>query len=181
MSSIMLLNLAQVDPATAVQTYDRAKDKIEAVQEKVETRNELRQEKVEETREQMTERLQTRFRNLNQKWSDHWSNVLDRLTAILEKIETKASEYDGDKTALNEAIANAKTAISAAQTAVDDLSDNDYTVELDSEDENFGQQLRTQIQTYREDTKAVWELVRTARESVHEAFQQLRLLFSNEE
>lgn len=75
----------------------------------------------DKVKQQMAERLAKQFEHSNSQWTDHFIGTLDRLDAILKKIQdraTIAASNGKDITTTTAAIASAKTAIATARTAV---------------------------------------------------------------
>lgn len=177
-ASALILNVAQVDPGTAIDAYNRSSDKLEQVKERQAVRVASREALMQDKMTDRTTKFQERFSNMNQKWLKHWTAVLERLSLILDKIENRLAEQDGDTSAAEAAISDARKAILTAQASVDDLAEADYDIEFTT-DEKFGPQLKEAIADFRSDSKETWELVKTAKEQVHAAFQEVRKLFSD--
>ncbi len=96
-----------------------AQDRIAAIQDKV--------------KQQLAERLATQFNQINQVWTQHFSQMLDRYTAILQKIQdraTAAASAGKDVTATNAAIQAAQAAITSARAAVAAQAAKTYTLDL---------------------------------------------------
>jgi hypothetical protein len=71
--------------------------------------------------QQKAEKLAGQFQNLNKVWTDHFSNLLNRYTAIVQKMQARAdiaAKNGKDVTAANASIQSAKDAIATAQAAV---------------------------------------------------------------
>lgn len=96
---------------------EAAKDKISQIKDK----------KKQETASKIADRLG----RINQVWTDHFTNVLDRLDAVLQKVESrteKASANGKDVSAVKFAIQNALDKISAARTAVASQAQKTYVI-----------------------------------------------------
>lgn len=79
------------------------------------------------------ERINNLLASLNEKATNRMEKHLDKLLKILSKLETRVEGAEGDKTAANAAIADAKEAIDAAKAALTEQVQNDYTIEVTSE------------------------------------------------
>ncbi len=107
---------------------DRATTTNRMMERDQERRDEMRQkaekqmEQIEDKQKQrMAVNLSRQFDNLNQTWTRHFMQLLDRYTAILQKVKDRASAAAAagkDVSKTNAAIASAQTAITTARTAV---------------------------------------------------------------
>ena len=106
-----------------------AKERMEAVRLETKERMQAQREQVKERvkdiqdtkRQQMVENLVERFEHLNTTWTDHFTKQLDRLTAIVEKIESRAATASANGkniAAVTAAIQTAKNAIAVAQVSI---------------------------------------------------------------
>ncbi len=69
--------------------------------------------------------------HVNQTWTGHFANVLDKLDVVLQKIKSrtqKVATNGQDVSAVNTAIAKAETAITTARSAVLDQSQRTYAI-----------------------------------------------------
>lgn len=109
---------------------EAAKKRVEAVREEAKKAAEMRRTELkdkisklrDEKKKQAATRLDEQMARLNARWTDHFSNVLNRLSEILSKVELRANkaEVNGkDVAAVKTAIQNAKTAIATARVAVE--------------------------------------------------------------
>lgn len=191
-------HLAQVDPVNAIRIYENARRELREVKqereeylmqakEQVQTRVEAHREQIaqmtnERLRNQLTE-MSDRFEFISDKWTSHWTDVLNRLDSILAKIEarsTELAESGVDTSSLDSAIAAASTSIEAAVTSVQDLASKEYIYGIDDE-ATVGENVRATIDVLKSDMEAVRSDVTAARESVQEAFSQLRVLITENE
>ena len=127
------MEMAREEAKTRMETVrEAAKVKMEAVREKAKQRlSDIRDKKKQE----LALKLAEQFGDLNKKWTDRFTEQLDRLSGILLKIQEKAdtAAADGkDTTATNTAIQSAKTAINTAQTAVTAQAAKTYTLDTSS-------------------------------------------------
>lgn len=103
---------------TAATAREAAQTRVEAQRAKVVQRLLDIQDKV---KQQLAENIAGQFDALNAKWTDHFTNVLDRYDALLGKIQARADIAAGkgkDVASTTAAIQSAETAITAARTAV---------------------------------------------------------------
>ena len=126
-----------------------AKERVEAAREEAKTRVKAAREELKKRVEQIKDerkkatatRLDEQMNRLNERWTTHFTNVLDRLDDILGKIQVrldKAASLGKDVSAVKTAIDAAKAAIASARTAVEAQAKKDYTITFTSEE-----QLRT--------------------------------------
>ncbi len=81
----------------------------------------------------MAEQIVNQLERLNKVWTDHFTNVLNHLDTVLQKIKTradKASANSQDVSGVNAAIQAAETTISNARSAVEAQAKKTYTVDL---------------------------------------------------
>lgn len=132
------------------QTREEFKEKLEAIQD--------------ERKQAVVEKLATRFETNNDKWTLHWTNVLTRLTQILDK----AKEKFGETEELTEAYAS----VASAQAIVDTQAAIEYTIEFDDE-ATLGANIKKLVSEFRADLKETLDAVKEARNSVKEAIKSL--------
>ena len=166
------------------EAQEAAKKHIEAAREEtkkvVETRRAELKDKIsklrDEKKKQIAARLDEQLSRLNVQWTDHFSNVLSRLSEILGKIELradKAESNDGDVSAARTAIQNAKTAIESARTAVEVQAKKTYIAAFTSENE-LGAAFKTVKEQLRTDLAGLRDgLIKDARKAVQDVFQLL--------
>jgi len=196
--SVATPRLAQINPVNAVRIYENARQELQEVKqereeylmqvkEQVQTRIEAHRAEIEKVanerlRNRLTE-MTNRFVSINGKWTSHWTDVLNRLDTILTKIEANSSELaasEVDTTLLDAAIDDAHAAIDAATQSVQDLASKEYIYNIDDE-ATVGENVREEISLFKTDMETVRADVTAARESVQEAFSQLRVLTSENE
>lgn len=132
----------------------------------------------DERKQQVVENLLERIGDLNQKWVDHWNNVLTRLGEILAKIQSRGQSLasEGKNTSeLNGAISDAQAAIATAQAAVNAQAGKAYTIEITSE-ENLRADAKRLFGQFKSDTSNVKRQIQAAREAVRMAFNELIVL-----
>ena len=104
---------------------ENIKEKREAVKVK------MRQIK-DTTKQNATDRILNQMEKLNQVWASHFTNVLDRLEAVLEKIKSrkdKALANGKDVSLVIEAITKAEASIDAARVALEIQAQKTYVVD----------------------------------------------------
>jgi len=159
---------ANVNPTKEVENTTVAGKKLE-FKEKV--------KEIKDAKKRVT--VQTIDENItkdNEKWMNYLTNVLNRLSAILEKIKIKTDEAEAqgkDITKVREGITEAQTAIAEAQTAVNEERDKTYTITLGDES-NLGQGVSTTVREFRSEVNSVFEKVKTARQAVRDTLSSLK-------
>lgn len=128
---------------------------------------EVVQRKLEEVRQNRAEVLKRIEKKVidekNERWIQHANNVLERLSLILAKIETRAEMYaesGQDISSVTEAVEEAETAIQTAQQAVIQQSERSY----------FN----------KEDLVKMMNLVRQSRTEVQQALRSLQFINANQ-
>ncbi len=153
---------------TQVEIRKAALERVQAAREEAKSRITAQREKTKERlsgirdkeKQQKAERIAEQFDKLNQKWTDHFIQQLDRYGAILLKIQERAdiaATNGKDTTATNAAIKSANTAIENARTAVIAQTAKIYTL----------------------DTSAVTATASTTQSSQAELMKGLRTSFKN--
>ena len=144
----------------------------------------------DQRKQQAATKIANQLSHTNEVWTDHMTNVLDRLDAILQKIKSRADKAQAngqDITAITTAINNAESKITAARSAVADQAKKTYVVDTSSitgaTSTTSGQnslvsKLRTQFMSLRDQLfKDLTSLrdgaMKDARQSVQDAFQAL--------
>jgi len=166
-------------------TQEAAKNRLEAAREEVKQTVEARQtelkDKISKLRDkkkrQIVTRLDEQMARLNIQWTDHFSNVLNRLLEILGKIElrtTKAETSGKDVTAVKTAIQNAKAAIETARTAVETQAKKTYIATFSSET-GLGAAFKVVREQLRKDLFGLRDgAMKSARETVQNSLQALK-------
>lgn len=155
----------------------------EAGQEK--EQRELRREefkaKLEQIRDErkkaLVERIDDKLEDINEKRTERWSEALEKLSAILTRVEEKLASTSGDvdKTAANEAISNAKTAIETAQTAVSDQAEKDYTAQI-TDETTLRNTVGAAFSSLQSDLRATHKITVDAKQAVMNAAKEVRKL-----
>jgi len=164
---------------------EAAKNRLEVAREEVKKTVEARQtelkDKISKLRDkkkrQIVTRLDEQMARLNIQWTDHFSNVLNRLLEILGKIElrtTKAETSGKDVTAVKTAIQNAKAAIETARTAVETQAKKTYIATFSSET-GLGAAFKVVREQLRKDLFGLRDgAMKSARETVQNSLQALK-------
>jgi len=168
-------------------TQEAAKKRIEAAREEakkaVEARRTELKDKIsklrDEKKKQIATRLDEQMARLNVQWTDHFSNVLNRLLEILGKIElrtTKAETSGKDVTAVKTAIQNAKAAIETARTAVETQAKKTY-IAIFSSETGLGAAFKAVRDQLHKDLFGLRDgAMKSARETVQNSLQALKSL-----
>jgi len=164
---------------------EAAKNRLEVAREEVKKTVEARQtelkDKISKLRDkkkrQIVTRLDEQMARLNIQWTNHFSNVLNRLLEILGKIElrtTKAETSGKDVTAVKTAIQNAKAAIETARTAVETQAKKTYIATFSSET-GLGAAFKVVREQLRKDLFGLRDgAMKNSREAVQNALQALK-------
>lgn len=164
---------------------EAAKKRLETAREETkkmaETRRAELKDKIsklrDEKKKQIATRLDEQMAHLNTQWTDHFNNVLGRLSEILSKVELRADKAQAtgkDVSAVRTAIVNAKATIVIARTAVETQAKKTYVATFSSEKElreafkTVKEQLRKDLFGLRDDP------MKSAREAVQNALQALK-------
>lgn len=153
----------------------RLEHKREELKDKIEVKREELKEHLktikDERKKQVVEKIDKSLDALNDKMTKHFLNVLEKLEDILARISerTDKAENNGiDVSSVDTAITSAQAAIDSAKTAVETQAGKTYTLTIGIEDK-----LRVDVEKARKalhaDLKTVYEIVKKARDAVHEA------------
>ena len=126
----------------------------EEFQERVKTIKSERKQKV-------LVNLDQRFTSVNEKWIEHWGNILDRLESILDKVGDKADTTD------------ARSKIAEAREVIINHKDENYIITITDEN-NLGQDVQSLISQFKEDLSEIRSSVKSARDSVHSVLVSMR-------
>lgn len=146
-------------------------------QERLEFRQRLQEIKDEKKRKGV-ETIDENIAKNNEKWTNHLTDVLNRLSAILEKIKIKTDEAENqgkDVTEVRDAIIKAQESIADAQLAVEAQREEAYTIIIGSE-ENLGQSVSTTVKSFKTNIKSVFEKVKAARQAVRDVLKSLKIV-----
>ena len=174
-----LVLLANTVTPSSVQRYRGAIEEFranrqQALDEIRQNREELREKLSEirdERKQKIIENLAERIVNVNNKWVEHWNNVLERLSGILAKIEVRLPDTDTSA---------AEAAIASAQEAVNTQAGKTYDIAI-TDEETLGENVSEVLREFHGDLREVHALVKTAREEVVKALRNLKASESEEE
>src|SRR3989344_114570 len=124
----------------AKQRAEKEKARIKDLREKAESRVKEMRQKVQEKiarikdakKQEAATKITNQLERVNKVWTEHFSNVLDRLDAILQKITSrtqKAKENGKDVAAVESAIQKAQVAIKTARDAVALQAQKSYVID----------------------------------------------------
>lgn len=171
---------------------DRGMARKDDFKERMETARMERSKKIEDKRDEWKERfkkisderkaklaaqLAEQMNNLNERFTNGYLSFLDRLSAIVAKIETRAADLGGTTNiaTVTAKITTAKASIEAAKSAVLTQQGKVYDVTFTSESklrEAF-QGVKKQLQA---DHAALRTQIGSAKQAVQDAFAALKLL-----
>lgn len=126
---------------------EQSKERVEKVREdmkvKMKEGRENAQQRINQLRDQKKKESALKINNqlvrVNQVWTDHFTNVLDKLDVLLQKIESrteKASANGKDISQVKIAIQSSAEKIAAARTAVENQAQKTYIVDTTSITQN---------------------------------------------
>lgn len=171
-------------PALAVDASAGAATRKDKIQERIDTRKENVAERMEAKKEKMAtreaalktklekfkdkkkaeaaDRINTNLNRINQNQTDQMLKYLDKMSAILTKLETSTGSQS--------AIADSRASIASATAAVKAQAAKDYTISVTSEStvKSDAQKARGQLHT---DLKNVRQMVVDAKQSVAKAIK----------
>ena len=120
-------------PLKPIQRIEELRTKAqENIKEKREAAKVRMRQIKDTTKQTATDRILNQMEKLNQVWASHFTNVLDRLEAVLEKIKSrkdKASANGKDVSLVIEAITKAEASIDAARVALEIQAQKTYVVD----------------------------------------------------
>ena len=160
-----------------------------AMQARIQSAKDAAKERIAEVSDQKKREAATkivdRLNHVNDVWTDHFTNVLDRLDAVLQKVKSRTeivSATSADVTTVNAAITNAENKISAARTAVAGQAAKTYALDSSAlsgiDQTTLVSGLRSQFKTLRDQlfgdlAKLRDGAMRDARMAVQNAIQTL--------
>lgn len=193
--SILALILFVSNPKPALgndSTDSAATIKNSAVQNKIEKTKEIKelkktelQSKIQEKKEAFQQKLQAikdarkqkivanldrSYININNRWTTHFTNVLARLTKIIDKVKLRAEEQKNSEALTS--ISDIYTQIGKVKTAVEEQAVKTYTIEITSEDK-LGEAAKIVHSQLRNDLQALREQIKDIRESIRKVVTAL--------
>lgn len=149
----------------------REEAKEEFAKERVEFKMKL-QEISDERKQEIVEKVDAHIAEMNERITGKLAEHLDRISEIIDRIEEKAGDLEGDTKTVDDAITVARAAVETSQEAVSEQAGKEYIIEL-SEENNLGTDVKTAIKTFRTDMKATVETVKEARQKTIDAARAL--------
>jgi len=150
---------------------ERRTELKDLIQNKREALKEQLQKVKDERKKAAVERIDIRLDELNERMTNHFSSLLDKLEDVLTRVSSradKAEEKGLSVSSVRTAVTEALSAIEAARTAVTDQTGKTYTIVVSSED-NLRVDVGKARQALHGDLAKVRETIRTAHEAVKSA------------
>src|SRR5258706_3285985 len=132
----------------------------------------------DERKKLLVEKLNVRCQEINKKRTDRMTEMLTKLSSILENITNRAAtaKTNGkDTSSVDTAVATAQTAITTAQTAVAAQAAKECVITINSE-KTLRTDLGATISAMEKDLKAAYDTVISARKAVGDAVKALALV-----
>ncbi len=166
--------IAKPNTASAAAKLDAARERLEdkkeavagridAIKDKMASRSAELKAKLakfrDKTKAARVENINTNLNALNKRHTEQMSNSLTRISTVLTKLKTWVAEQEAagkDVASLKSAISETEAAWTAADAAVKDQADNDYTIVVNTES------------TVRVDAQTARDTLRTDLKSVHD-------------
>ncbi len=123
---------------------------------------------IDEKKKSIVENLDSRINDMNKNRTAHFSEIIEKLTSILDKIEVKAKEMQAkgvDISRLSSAISDARSAINEASVAIETQAGKNYVINISTET-NVKNDVSTTIQLLKTDMQVVMDAVKKAKDSV---------------
>ncbi len=166
------------------QKIEARKEKIEnrvaAVKEKVASREAALQAKLQAFKDkrkaEVTEKVSTNLNRVNQRQTEQMLNHLDKMSSILNRLESRVNNPTADIKDVNaakDAISKSREMIASASTAATTQAAKDYTIQVTSESK-VKTDAKSQRDQLHKDLKAVRQLVIEAKQSVGNAISIAR-------
>lgn len=163
------------------------KEKRAAAKEEFAQRRADFKEKVSEIKDKRKQSLVTRIdsklASVNKNMTDQLVKSIDRMSAVLEKIEARAAgirEEGVDTSTFDLTIEKANNAVANAQTSVSSQAGKEYVAEIEDED-SLKSTVGDAFSSLRADLKATHEVVKTAKEAVIAAAKELKVLIQSQQ
>lgn len=158
---------------------DEVKKAREAAQEKIKANREALKKQAEKIKDErkraLVERLGGKFDELNGNRTEHFGDVLEKLSAMMSRIDervARAKAAGKDVAAVEAASAAAKKAIADAEAAVKTQAEKVYKVTVSGE-AKAREEVKAVRDAYHADIKALEAKVKAAREAVQNVAREL--------
>lgn len=123
----------------------------------------------DEQKKQAVERIYTQANKLNERMAEHFTNVLDQIDTMLDRVESRMSKAEAnglDIATVTPEITNAENAIAAARAAVATQAEKVYAVQITGNETALRSDVGKTRQALHGDLVAVREKVKAARDAV---------------
>lgn len=132
----MLKEAARARAQQAAQQVKQMREQAQTQVKQVKTNLDQKIAQIKDQRKKtIAMNLSGQFDHINQVWTDHFTLILDKLDAVLQRVKSraqKAADNGHDVSAVNTAVQGAESAIAAARTAVANQAKKTYTVDVSS-------------------------------------------------
>jgi hypothetical protein len=183
LTTLLVISVVSVNSASCVSCQSSSSNSVSignrvrvTINARQQTKEELKlefreklQELKNERKRKVVEGFDEKISGMNVSWLDKWTRTLDRLSGILDKIESRAERAEVD---IADEVVEARTVISRARGVVEAQGEKIYVIEFDDESD-LGQGARATIAEVRADYNEVKESVSEAREAVYGALKSL--------
>lgn len=135
------------------------------------TREQTRQERQSQIEAKRPE-LQAKLNNINERVTGHFTDVLNQIDKMLDRVKTRASKAEANGlnvSTVNAEITNAQNAITAARAAVATQAGKVYTVQTTGNETTFRSDVGKTRQALHQDLVAARDTVKAARDAVRKA------------
>jgi len=132
--------------------------------EKLQQIKDLRKQKI-------LEKIDQSLANINRRWTTHFTNVLNRLTKILEKIQNRKEAQNNP--AIQAKIQTIAQQIQTTKTAVTNQAAKEYTLQITTE-EKLGEAVQKAHESLRSDLQALRDQIKDIRESIRNLLLELK-------
>lgn len=122
-------------------------------------------------KQKIVENLDKSYVNINNRWTTHFKNVLQRLTKIADKIKIVAQKQNN--TAALTKIDQIYAQIAALNTSVDTQAGKTYTITI-TDDAKLGESAKTVHRQLRTDLESLRDQIKNIRESLKKVFLTLK-------
>lgn len=121
-------------------TKENVEGRLTAIRENIASREATLRAKLQAFRDQrkaqIAQRVNDNLNKINQNQTDQMLKFLDKVSSILDKLETRVDQNAPDikdPAAAKAAIADARTKVASAEASVKEQAQNDYTISVTSE------------------------------------------------
>jgi hypothetical protein len=155
--------------STRAQMHEETQSRIEAKRTELQAKLQgIRDER----KKAAVERIQASANKLNERMTDHFTNVLDQIDEMLHRVESRASKAEAnslDISAVTVEIANAQGAITDTREAVEAQAGKVYAVLITGSETTLRSDAGATRQALHADLTAVRDMVKAARDATRKA------------